>query len=132
VTQEAVVLDCSVVVDALAGPDGPALVRGLTDLTWHAPDYLGIEVASALRGLTLGGHLSAARAAEAVRDFADLGIDMWPLPTVALERVLDLRDRLTAYDAGYVVCAEAFDCPLVTRDVRLGRAIAGQVEVRIV
>jgi len=39
-----------------------------------------------------------------------------------LDRVWELRDNLTAYDAAYVALAEAFDCPLVTADARISRA----------
>ena len=38
-----------------------------------------------------------------------------------LDRIWELRDNLTAYDATYVALAEALDCPLLTTDVRLAR-----------
>ena len=39
-----------------------------------------------------------------------------------LDRVWELRDNLSAYDAAYVALAEIIDCPLVTADARLSRA----------
>jgi predicted nucleic acid-binding protein len=39
-----------------------------------------------------------------------------------LERVWELRDNLSAYDASYVALAEALQCNLVTADRRLSRA----------
>ena len=46
-------------------------------------------------------------------------------------RVWDMRENLTAYDAAYVVLAEALNAPLVTTDARLARApgIRAAVEV---
>jgi predicted nucleic acid-binding protein len=39
-----------------------------------------------------------------------------------LERVWEVRENLSAYDASYVVLAESLDCALVSGDVRLSRA----------
>jgi len=39
-----------------------------------------------------------------------------------LERVWELRRRLSAYDASYVALAEALDLPLLTLDHKLARA----------
>jgi len=127
----ACVLDCSVVADLLVGAEGPALVAPVRHHDWVAPEHLGVEFVSALRGLVLGGHLTRARAREAVADFADLDICTWPLERPALERTLQLGGSMTAYDAAYVVCAEAFDCPLVTRDRRLARSARRHVEVLV-
>ena len=41
---------------------------------------------------------------------------------VLLERIWELRDNLTAYDACYVALAETLDCCLVTADARISRA----------
>jgi predicted nucleic acid-binding protein len=39
-----------------------------------------------------------------------------------LERIWQLRDNLSAYDASYIALAESLDCTVVTADARLGRA----------
>lgn len=39
-----------------------------------------------------------------------------------LDRVWELRDNMSAYDASYVALAELLDCNLLTADVRLSRA----------
>jgi predicted nucleic acid-binding protein len=39
-----------------------------------------------------------------------------------LDRVWELRDNLSAYDASYVALAELLDCSLLTADARLSRA----------
>lgn len=123
------VLDASVVVDLLVAPDRARLASVVGACSWHAPVHLDVEVVSALRGLVLGRHLSAPRAVDALVDFADLEITRWAPDHTVNQRVLALRDRLTAYDAAYVVCAEGVDAPLATRDQRLARALDGLVEV---
>ncbi len=97
----------------------------------HAPTLLGYEVISALRGLTLGGRLSEARAEEALSDFEDLPITRWESADERRRRAFQLRENLTAYDVSFIALAEALDCPLVTRDARLARA-AGHVATIIV
>ena len=39
-----------------------------------------------------------------------------------LERVWELRDSFSGYDASYVALAEALSCNLLTADTRLSRA----------
>jgi predicted nucleic acid-binding protein len=46
--------------------------------------------------------------------------------------VWELRHNLTAYDAAYVVLAEALGAPLLTRDVRLASAPGHVAVVEIV
>lgn len=98
----------------------------------HAPTLLDYEVVSALRGLTLAGHLSEARAQEVLIDFNDLPIRRWPSADVLRRRAFQLRGSLSAYDAAYVALAEALGAPLVTRDRRLARSggHAAHIEVR--
>lgn len=128
-----IVVDSAAVVDALtavAGTDG--LRAHLSTEELHAPSLVDFEVVSALRGLTLGGHLSAARAEDLLSDFDDLPLQRWPSVDVLRRRALQLRDNVSAYDAAYVVLAEALDCPLVTRDGRLARSSghSARIEVR--
>jgi predicted nucleic acid-binding protein len=98
----------------------------------HAPGLLDYEVVSALRGLTRGGHLSVARAADLLTDFDDLRVRRWPFADALRRRAYQLRDSVSAYDAAYVALAEALDCRLLTRDARLGRSTGhrAQIEVR--
>ncbi len=49
--------------------------------------------------------------------------------TQLLERVFELRNNLTAYDAAYVALAEALDAPLVTTDDRLARSTGHTAEI---
>ncbi|MBK5216763.1 MAG: type II toxin-antitoxin system VapC family toxin [Propionibacteriales bacterium] len=124
-----IVVDCSAVVDALTAVDGSDDLRELLSRKrMCAPSLLDYEVVAALRGLTRGGSLNVARANDAMADFDDLAIIRWESADALRRRSFELRDSISAYDASYVVLAEALECPLVTRDRRLQRAASGVVE----
>ncbi len=127
-----IVVDCAAVVDALTAVEGTDDLRAfMASSELSAPALLDFEVVSALRGLTLRGDLTAARAEDALTDFDDLEIRRWPSADVLRRRAFQLRANLSAYDAAYAVLAEALDCPLVTRDARLARAIGQLVRVEV-
>lgn len=127
-----IVVDASAIADVLTKPDETGDLRerlALEDL--NAPHLIDYEVLSVLRGLVLGGALSAARAEDALTDFADLALERWPAYGALRRRAFALRDNLSAYDAAYVVLAESLDCALVTRDERLSRAARSLIHVEV-
>ena len=127
-----IVVDCAAVVDALTAVDGSDDLRALLaseDL--NSPTLLDFEVVSALRGLTLGGHLTAARAEDALTDFDDLEVRRWQSSDGLRRRAFQLRDSVSAYDAAYVTLAEALGCSLLTRDRRLARSSGGIVQTEV-
>lgn len=127
-----IVVDAAAVVDALTMVHGSDALRAdLAQGDLHAPCLLDFEVASAVRGLTLGGHLSLARAEDTLTDFDALPMTRWPSAPALRQRTFSLRDNLSAYDAAYVALAEALQCPLLTRDARLAGASGHSVEVRV-
>lgn len=127
-----IVVDAAAVVDTLTGVDGADDLRtAMTEVELNAPALLDFEVVSALRGLTLGGHLSAARAEDALTDFDSLEITRWAANDPLRRRAFQLRASVSAYDAAYVVLAEALDCPLLTRDARLARSSGHLVRVDV-
>lgn len=127
-----IVVDCSAVVDALTSADP---VTDLHDVLageeLSAPALLDFEFVSALRGLTRRGHLTTDRAEDALTDFDDLAIRRWPSADALRRRAYQLRDTMSAYDAAYVVLAEALDCTLLTRDARLARSAGHLVQVAV-
>ena len=127
-----IVVDCAAVVDALTAVDGSEDVRAaLADDDLHAPTLLDFEVVSALRGLTLRNNITPARARDALTDFDALSIQRWSSAGPLRLRAYSLRDNLSAYDAAYVVLAEALQCPVLTRDRRLARSSGHDVEILV-
>lgn len=127
-----IVVDCSALIDALVGESPSAdLLTLLATEELCAPSLLDFEVASALRGHCLGGKLSPARLGEAIDDFAALQISRYPM-TQLLHHILDLRGNFTAYDAAYIVLADALNAPLVTADQKLLGAARLGIDVRLV
>lgn len=127
-----IVVDCAALIDALLLPSSTVGLRAeLARGALNAPDLIDFEVVSVARGLVLGGKLGEARALELLDDFAALPLRRWRSGPALRARCLSLRDRVSAYDAAYVVLAEALECPLVTRDARLARGVEGVVEVRV-
>ena len=127
-----IVVDSAAVVDALSAVAGSEELRAyLAGEELHSPTLVDYEVVSAVRGLTLGGHLSAERAADLLTDFDDLRIERWPAANPLRRRAFQLRHNLSAYDAAYVALAEALECPLVTRDTRLARSRGHDAQIHV-
>lgn len=126
------VIDCSALVDLLVALDQEVVHEAVGESVLHAPAHVDVEVVSALRGLVLGGHLSRPRAQDALQDLDALVIHRWSLDLPMAQAMLDLADNATAYDAAYVVLAQTLECPLLTRDIRLSRAVGSIVDVRTV
>ncbi|WP_029290340.1 type II toxin-antitoxin system VapC family toxin [Cellulomonas sp. HZM] len=124
-----IVVDASALVEALVGraPDA-GLLDALADEV-SAPHLLDVEAMSVLRGLLLGGKISAEAADAARRDLFALTIVRHDLEPLA-ERVWELRRQFTAYDATYLALAEALGCPLLTCDAKLG-ARGHRAQVRV-
>jgi predicted nucleic acid-binding protein len=127
-----IVVDAAAVVDALTGLQGCEELRHcLAVEELHAPTLLDFEFVSAMRGLTLAGSLTAARANDALTDFEALPIHRWKAGDALRRRAYSLRQNLTAYDAAYVALAEALQCELVTRDARLARSSGHAVPITV-
>jgi predicted nucleic acid-binding protein len=115
------VIDASVVTAFYAADDprrGMVVARLTTGDALFAPAHLDAEVVSALRGMSRRSPALAAAAPEALRHLAGFPIRRMPLAPL-LQRIWQLRDNLTAYDAAYVALAEQLDAPLVTSDAKL-------------
>jgi len=128
-----VVVDASVLATALAddGPDGRAMRARLTDAdSLAAPDLVDVETTSALRRQWLAGGLELKRFRAAVSDL--VALDMVRLPArPLLERVVELRNTVSAYDAVYVALAELLDATLLTADRRLAAAAGVRCHVEV-
>ena|SRR3712207_5749393 len=116
-----IVLDASAAVEMLIhGPVSDALRRALSDSneTLIAPHLLDIEVISAFRNLAIGRRIEATRVADFMDELRTLPLsrlDHTPL----LDRIWELRQNFTAYDAAYIALAEAMEAVLYTCDDKL-------------
>ena len=129
-----IVVDASAILEILLNtPTGSkvAAVLNRPGETLHAPHLLDIEVAQVLRRYVLNGDLDTNRGSQAIGDFALLPIERYPHGEL-LDRIWQLRDSLTAYDAAYVVLAEALEARLVTCDARLSRAHGHGADIELV
>ena len=127
-----VVVDASAVVAALVdgGSDGRWAESELVGQPLAAPHLMPVEAANILRRVALAGDLSADVASLAHDDLVQLRVELFEYEPQA-ERVWQLRNNLTAYDAWYVALAEALGAPLVTLDERISRASGPRCEVRL-
>ena len=129
-----IVLDASSAVEFLGGSRlGAAVaarIRGPSE-SLHAPHLLDLEVAQAYRRAVSAGVVSSARARRALENLALLDLIRYPHDRL-LPRVWELRHNFTAYDASYVALAEALDCPLLTCDDKLRRAVGTTASVELV
>lgn len=94
----------------------------------HAPHLIDVEVAHTLRRRALRGDISAGRAATALLHLASLPVTRyphWPL----LDRIWQLRENVSAYDAAYVALSESLDAPLLTLDRRLANAAGHHAQI---
>ena len=88
---------------------------------FHSPHLMDVEVTQGLRRLVRFGEVSATRAAEAIEDLSDLDLHRHAHLNL-LTRAWQLRENVTAYDAMYVVLAEALDATMITCDSPLAKA----------
>lgn len=128
-----IVVDTSAAIDALvARPTEPELARRLIDDgDLQAPHLIDVEFLQVLRRLVAAGELTEERAADTRLDFDDLTLTRYPHHSLA-DRMWDLRQNLTAYDAAFVALAEGLGVPLLTTDGRVANAAGHRaiVEVR--
>lgn len=124
-----IVVDGSAALSGLLN-DGFAREVMATDQL-HAPHLVDFEVASGLRRRVAAGQIEAEDGWTALDTWRRLGITRYAIHPL-LDRVWQLRDNMSAYDAGYVALAESLDCALVTADARLSRAPGALCPITIV
>jgi predicted nucleic acid-binding protein len=103
----------------------------LTDTAWVVPEHWRVEFLSILRGLTAGGKMSEPQAESAVKWLEQIEVAV-ATTGPHLRRMWELRDNLSAYDAGYVAVAEGYGLTLVTADVRIARAGVARCPVQVI
>lgn len=124
-----IVPDASAVVSALLNA-GPAR-RALRDEQLHVPHLVDSEIANALRRHVANGQVDVGAAWGALDRWRRVGMTRYPVAGL-LERIWELRDNVSAYDASYIALAEGLDCALLTADARLARAPGSRCPITVV
>ena len=124
------VIDGSLLLAALvdSGRDGQWAEDVIATDELAGPELTLVETSNVLRRLERAGRISQFEAVGAHRDMLRLDVELFPFRPFA-NRVWELRENLTGYDAWYVALAEALDCPLATLDRKLGRAAGPLCEI---
>lgn len=129
-----IVLDASATASALLdeGETGDQCRTALrTDSQWLVPQQWLVEVLSVIRGTLLGGKIPPDHAEAAV--VAAAAMDPIVVRTRLLaDRIWELRNNLSTYDAAYVAAAEQYQCALITTDARLARANGVRCAVTVI
>ena len=129
-----IVADASVLVEALIGEGttGDAARQRISDAPQlHAPHLVDLEVANAVRRLVASDRVPDDLAAHAITGLRQLPLTRYP-HVPFLDRIWELRFAVTSYDAAYVALAEAVGVPLLTLDVRLGKASGARCPVEVI
>lgn len=118
-----IVIDASVTVAALtdSGSVGAWADELLSSEDLIAPHLLPVEVANILRRIEHSGTVPRDAITMAHDVLNRLHINFYPYEPFA-DRVWQLRNNITSYDAWYVAISEALDAPLATLDRRLAQA----------
>lgn len=129
-----IVVDASLVFEIMtAMPESLDLKERLTrsKQDFIAPEVIDLEVLQALRRQVRLKTVSVERAATALEFMHGL-----PISRIGhrqfLDRIWQLRDNLTAYDAAYVALAEAMEAPIWTRDRKYLGASGHRAVIEIV
>lgn len=97
----------------------------------HAPHLLDVEVAQTLRRLVRQRIVEPSRARLALDDLADSQIirhPHWPF----LPMIWAVRDNVSAYDATYIMLAEAIAATLLTCDAKLASTPGHRARIELI
>ena len=128
------VVDAAFLVHAVMTRDGAIAQWTLRLLSQAglllAPHLVHVELTSALRKMVQKKLISRAEMRAGLQNALDLDLQLEPFEPHA-ERVLELVDNVTPYDAWYVAIAEAWDAPLATGDNRLHEAAGPRCKILV-
>jgi predicted nucleic acid-binding protein len=140
VVADAYVVDTGVFLRWFVDQDGFGHARELQQelvdgsVTVATVDFARVEVAGVLRkkGL-LAGRLTPEEFAASVRVIDDIGVTIHETTADRLERAASLaaRKMLGMYDALFVRLAQELELPLLTSDLKLGRAAGDIIRVEV-
>jgi len=130
------VVDASAIVELLLARSSAEDVAGhivAHEYMLHAPHLLDVEILSALRRVVASGEASPNRALEALSDLSDLPVERYP-HNILIDRIWNLKDNFSAYDATYLALAELLTedgATLLTADAGFARATRKRSRVEV-
>ena len=128
------VLDASGAVEFLLNTAaGKRLAARLADdaVVVHVPHLIDLEIAQVLRRYARHGTLSVPMGALCLERWRNLDVQRYSHEPL-LDRIWQLRDNVSAYDAVYVALAEALRTVLLTGDRKLAGAPDANVSIELI
>lgn len=129
-----IILDTSVAVELLLSlPLARKAQEQLNRVDWQigAPQLLVVEILQVLRRRVAAGHTSLSEADEARSLLGELNIRLYGHELFA-DRIWELRNNLSAYEASYVALSEATELELLTSDERLANAPGHNARITLI
>lgn len=128
-----IVVDASALLEMLLTTASGSLVsdRLRTSESINAPQLLIVECLQVLRRSERRGDIDADLAIALVQDLLALDIELYDHVLLA-DRIWELRNNLTAYDATYVALSELLEVPLITTDAKLASAPGNHATVELI
>lgn len=127
-----IVADASALVELLLNTAAaPAVADRIRGLHIHAPELVDLEILQVLRRYRLRERLTRQRALQATSDLSLLRIERHGHAPFR-NRIWQLHDNLTAYDAAYVSLAEVLRAPLITLDAHLFRSRGHDAKIELI
>lgn len=128
-----IVIDASVIVNLILPGVTNSFIRDRvfdSGKSLHAPQLMDVEVLQVLGRYQRKNELPKARLQQAFEDFQGLTISRHA-HGVLVNRIWQLRNCLTAYDASYLALAEALNATLLTCDDGLAKIARASVPTEL-
>jgi predicted nucleic acid-binding protein len=128
------VLDASAALEMLLNASSAATLRDRVTSRHervHVPHLIDLEILQVFRRFISRGAFDVPAAQAAMFEWGQL--KLYRVAHIEfLDRILELRDNFTAYDAAYIALAEALDAPLVTHDAKFARTKGHNARVELI
>lgn len=95
-----------------------------------SPHLVDLEFLQALRRLVRRSEITLDRAIDARTLLAELALLRFPHAPLT-DRIWELRENMSAYDAAFVALAEALDSPLITCDAALAATPGHEARIEL-